>query len=136
MIPKITTTSLLISLFALLCIIYIIHRLKRDEIGIRSALFWFILWFSIAFFSLFPDMLNTFMAFAQMQNRMFFITLFSLFCLFALVFNLYSTIDRIKRDISRIIQEIAIINHNIAELKNEIKRKDKTGNTPDNQKNG
>ncbi len=136
MIPKITTTSLLISLFALLCIVYIIHRLKRDEIGIRSALFWFILWFSIAFFSLFPDMLSTFMAFAQMQNRMFFITLFSLFCLFALVFNLYSTIDRIKRDISRVIQEIAIINHNIAELKNEIKRKGKTGNTPDNQKNG
>ncbi|MDY6954526.1 MAG: DUF2304 domain-containing protein [Thermodesulfobacteriota bacterium] len=108
---KISTFSILIASLSMVAIWIVLSRLKKDHVGIRSAAIWILLWFGIGFFCLFPGLLDAAMRFAQMQNRMFFILVSAVFVLFALVFNLASRMDRMQRDISRLIQEIALLNY-------------------------
>lgn len=110
---KISTYSIFFAVLSVIAIYLILTRLKKDNIGIRSALVWMILWSGIGFFSLFPELLNTAMHFAQMENRMFFILVSAVFILFALVFNLNTRIDRMQRDIARLVQELSMLNHRI-----------------------
>jgi len=53
------------------------------------------------------------MRLAQMKSRMFFILVAAVFILFALVFNLTSKLDRMERNIAKIIQELAILDHRL-----------------------
>ncbi len=126
---KITPVTLIFVFCSLIAIYYTIGRLKKDTIGIRSAVIWFLLWLFIGFFSLFPNLLNAVMRIAQMENRMFFILITAVFILFALAFNLSSRIDHLQRNISRLIQEIAILNQKndeIQEHRNPRSKKVKT----------
>ncbi|MDY6986978.1 MAG: DUF2304 domain-containing protein [Thermodesulfobacteriota bacterium] len=110
---KISTFSILIASLSMMAIWIVLTRLKKDRVGIRSAATWTVLWFGIGFFCLFPGLLDAAMRFAQMKNRMFFILVSAVFVLFALVFNLASRMDRMQRDISRLIQEIALLNYKV-----------------------
>ncbi len=109
---KITPITLIFVFSSAIAVYYTIGRLKKDTIGIRSAVIWFLLWLFIGFFSLFPSLLDAVMRIAQMEDRMFFILITAVFILFALVFNLSSRIDHLQRNISRLIQEIAVLNSN------------------------
>ncbi len=110
---KITSATIFLTIFSLAAIIYTFKSIKNDTISIRSAVVWFFLWFIIGFFSLFPSLLDSIMLLAQMQNRMFFISLLAVFTLFALVFNINAKIENTQRMISKLAQEIAIINYKI-----------------------
>ncbi len=110
---KTSTYSIFFAVLSIIAIYLILTRLKKDNMGIRSALIWMILWFGIGFFSLFPELLNMAMRFAQMENRMFFILVSAVFILFALVFNLNARMDKMQRDIARLVQELSILNYKI-----------------------
>jgi hypothetical protein len=90
-----------------------IWRVKRETIGIRSATVWLIMWGGIGFFSLFPGLLNAAMRVAQMENRMFFILILSIFILFALSFGLSSRLEKMQRDLAKVIQELAMLNYKL-----------------------
>lgn len=120
---KITTISVIFSLFAILEICHTIIRLKQETVGIRSAAVWLLMWVGVAIFSLFPNLLDTAIRLAQMQSRMFFVLTISVFILFAVVFNLSSRLDRMQRDMSKIIQEIAMINYKIEDRRKPIEKK-------------
>lgn len=115
---KITTTTVLLFLLACMAITYIVRSIKKENMGIRSALIWIILWAGIGFFSLFPTLLNHIMVLAQMQNRMFFIVIMAILILFGLVFNLSSRLEKMQRTLARIVQETSI-NTYLMENKNE-----------------
>ncbi len=119
---KITSVTIVFSLISMLAILYNIHRFRREEIGFRSTLVWFLMWFCIGFFSLFPNLLNPLMSLAQMQNRMFFILIMSVFVLFAFIFNIISRIDKIERDIGKLVQEISILNFKLDTFNDDKKR--------------
>lgn len=119
---KITSISLLFSFISLLAISFILNSLRRESMGIRSAIVWLLLWSGIGFFILFPSLLNSVMRLAQMENRMFFILVLAVFILFALVFNLSSRIDKVQRTLAKLVQEMAIRNYKI-ESKDETKSK-------------
>ena len=112
---KITSITLFFACFSVSAISYIITRIKRDLIGIRSAVMWLLTWLCIGFFSLFPGLLNWIMKLAQMESRMFFIIIVAIFVLFAVVFSLGSRIDKIERNLGRLIQEVAILNYRIGD---------------------
>ncbi len=113
---KITTITIIFALVAVAEIVRTVIRVKREAIGIRSALVWLLMWAGIGFFSLFPGLLNAAMHLAQMENRMFFIMVVSLFILFAIIFNLNSRLDKIQRNVSKLVQEIAILNYKVEDL--------------------
>jgi small membrane protein len=117
---KLTTASICLSFFSLIAIIYTLNSLRRDNLGIRSALVWFALWTGIGFFSLFPYLLNHIMHIAQMEDRMLFILIMAVFILFALLFKLGARMDKMQRTSARLVQEISILTHK-TESKNDDK---------------
>lgn len=117
---KLTTASICLSLFSLIAIIYTLNSLRRDNLGIRSALVWLVLWTGIGFFSLFPYLLNYIMRIAQMEDRMIFILIMAVFILFALLFKLGTRMDKMQRTSARLVQEISILTHK-TESKNDNK---------------
>ena len=107
---KITTLTILFFVVSCFAVWRILLNLKRESIGIRSALIWIIVWLSIGVFGIFPNLLNYAMRAAQMESRIFFILVIAVFILFALVFNLVSRIDTMQRNLSKLVQEISFIN--------------------------
>ena len=110
---KITSITILFAAVSTISVWYTILRIRRDTIGIRSALIWISMWLGIGFFSMFPHLLNPLMRLTQMQNRMFFILIAAVFMLFALVFNLSSKLEKMQRTSSRLIQEMALLRYTI-----------------------
>ncbi len=110
---KITPITLLFAVFSLGMIYFIILRIKQEKTGIRSASIWLCLWFSIGFFSLFPELLNWAARFARMESRIIFVLLFAVFVLFAFMFSVTTRLDRMQRTIEKLVQEIALINFGI-----------------------
>ncbi|MBW1672242.1 MAG: DUF2304 domain-containing protein [Deltaproteobacteria bacterium] len=118
---KITTLSVLFLIVSCLALWRTVVNLKRETIGIRSALIWTILWLSIGVFSIFPNLLNKTMRMAQMETRIIFILVIAVFILLALIFNLVSRMETMQRNLSKLVQEIALINSKIEENSNEDK---------------
>ena len=108
---KLTTMTILISLFSCYQIAKVAFQIRTRALGLRSAFMWAILWASIGLGSLFPSTLDRFMRIAQMGDRMFFVLLLAVFVLFALVFNLASRIEKDQKDIARLVQEIALLRY-------------------------
>ncbi len=86
--------------------------------GIRSAIVWLLLWASIGFFSLFPNLLDPLMQLAMMKNRMFFILVVAIVIIYTLIFNLSSQMDKVRRTSARLIQEVSLLKHQLENLKN------------------
>lgn len=107
---KLTVATLFLAGFSLAMIVIIGRRIKQEQTGIRSALVWLFLWFAIGFFSLFPGLLNLAAEFAQMESRIMFVLLFAVFVLFAFMFSVTNRLDRMQRNIEKIVQEIALLN--------------------------
>jgi len=108
---KITSTTIIFTFCSFAAIFFTFNNLKKDIIGIRSAVIWLLLWFGVGFFSLFPGLLSSAMHLAQMKNRMLFILVMAVFILFAILFNMSSKLDKMQRTSARLIQEIAILRY-------------------------
>ncbi len=111
---KITSITIFFAIVSLLLICFTLSSLKKEKMGIRSGFVWIIMWLSIGFFSLFPSLLDKAMQLAQMENRMFFILLIAIFILFSLVFNMATRIDKMERNIARLVQTITIKEYEIS----------------------
>ncbi len=120
---KITSITLFFAVFSLVMILNIGFRVKQEKTGIRSALVWFFLWVFIGFFSLFPELLNWAVKFAQMESRIMFVLLVAVFVLFAFMFSVSTRLDRMQRNIEKLVQEIALINFKV---ETEAKKPDKS----------
>jgi hypothetical protein len=106
---KLTTITLLIALISVLEIARTLRRTRQDQLGVRPAVIWMGLWVGIGFFALFPDLLQTAVSLAQMENRPFFITVVGLLVLFTLVFDQVTTTEKIRRDMARLAQDNALL---------------------------
>jgi hypothetical protein len=122
---KITTLTVLFFIVSCLALWRTVVNLKREAIGIRSALIWICLWLNIGVFSIFPNLLNTVMRMAQMETRIIFILVVAVFILLALIFNLVSRMDTMQRNMSKLVQEIALIDSKIEETSKEDKEEKK-----------
>jgi hypothetical protein len=120
---KITSVTLFFAVFALGMIFNIALRVKQERTGIRSALIWFFLWVFIGFFSLFPELLNWATRFAQMESRIIFVLLLAVFVLFAFMFSVTTRLDRMQRNIEKLVQEIALTNFKVETDHKEEKNK-------------
>lgn len=120
---KLTSVTLFFAVFALGMIFNIVLRVKQERTGIRSALIWFFLWVFIGFFSLFPELLNWATRFAQMESRIIFVLLLAVFVLFAFMFSVTTRLDRMQRNIEKLVQEIALTNFKVETDHREEKNK-------------
>jgi hypothetical protein len=116
---KLTSATIVLSSFSLICIVATIWNLKRENLGIRSALVWALLWAAIGYFSLFPGSLDAAMRLAQMGNRMFFISMLAILVLFAFVFGLSSRLDKLDQKLTKLTREIGILAYKIDQAHRE-----------------
>lgn len=110
---KITPLTIFFAVFAVFMIIGILSRIKRETIGLGSAMTWLCLMAGIGFFSLFPGLLDWFIRFSHMKERMMFVLLTAVFILLALIFNLSAKFDRMRRNWAKTVQELALINYRL-----------------------
>jgi hypothetical protein len=110
---KITAFTVLICVFATISLVRLLRNVARDGLGVRSAGIWALIWFSLAVFSIFPDLLNQLIEAAGMENRLFFLLTIAVLVLSALLFNLTSRVDRMNRDIGLAVRELAILNYKL-----------------------
>ena len=74
---------------------------------------WLFIWFVIGFFALFPFLLDRLMRFANMGNRLFFLTTGAILLLYIIIFYITSNMAKMNKKISDLVQEIAILNYGI-----------------------
>ena len=110
---KITPITILLSLGALFFLYLTIKSALRNKIGVRTACLWLVMWLSVAFFSIFPSMLDGLMSAAGMMQRVFFILIVAVIALLAMVFHLMSKLDQLKHDLARTIQEVSLLSYKI-----------------------
>ncbi len=120
---KLTSVSLFLAALSLVEIWRTWGRARRDELGIRSACAWTLLWAGAGTFSLFPSQLDRVLAVAQMENRMFFITVVGLGVLTTTVFSQAGRLDRIRRETARLVQELALVRGQLDALKDGLDEK-------------
>lgn len=107
--------GVLIALFAVLAIIKTVDLFRKDKLTTRLLLVWVILWSSIGFFALFPILLDQLMRLVNMGDRLFFLTTTSILILYILIFHITASLSQTNRKITKLAQEITIINHKLEE---------------------
>ena len=110
---KITSIAIVFLIIACFAIYRTVIQIKKEDIGLRSGMIWIAIWGSICVLGIFPDVLNVAMGMVQMRNRMFFILIIAVFILFALVFNQATQLDKMDRNIRRLVREVALLNYKL-----------------------
>lgn len=107
---KITIIRMLVFLASCLSIWFTLRKYKENALGFRSTLVWVILFFAIALSSIFPEVPDSVSPVLGMKNRMFFVLLVGILVLYALLFNVTSRLDKIERNIRKLVQDRALDN--------------------------
>ena len=100
---------ILIFLCATLAAVQTLLLFARNRSSIRSTVLWTLIWIAIAVLGLFPVLIDMFMVGIQMRNRMFFLFIVAILILFAMLFQQSTRVEDLKRQISRVAQEIALL---------------------------
>ena len=108
--------AFIIAIFALAAIVRTVQVFRRDKLSTRLFLMWVFIWSSIGFFALFPFLLDKVMEFANMGDRLFFITTAAVLILYMIMFYVTAKQSKVNRKISKLAQEIAILNYNLGKL--------------------
>jgi hypothetical protein len=105
---NLTPLAALIALIAVFSIYRSISRVRADKMGLRAGLFWIILWTALAFFAAAPAAIDSLMAVVQMGDRRFFFAMCGVLVSLALIYELTTEVDRLRRQVARVVQEQAL----------------------------
>jgi len=105
---RITVIRMLVFLASCVSIWFTLRKFKENTLGFRSMLVWVILFFAIAVSSIFPEVPDSVSPIMGMKNRMFFVLLVGMLVLYALLFNVTSRLDKIERNIRKLVQDRAL----------------------------
>jgi hypothetical protein len=116
---RITPVTVFIAVFAVFIIAVVLFKIKKETIGIRSALVWLCLMSGVGFFGLFPEFLDWFIRIIHLEERILFVLLSAIFILLALIFNLNTRLDRMERNWAKTIQEMSLLTYRLEEKDKE-----------------
>jgi len=115
--------ALVIAIFAIGAILVTVRIYRKNRFSTRLFFMWLFIWLIVGFLALFPSVLDKLMALANMGNRMFFITSAAILFLFILIFYLSANVSKMNRRISKLVQNIAILDYKLEKIQ---KKKDET----------
>ena len=105
---RITAIRILVFVASCLSVWFAVRKLRKDSLGVRSTAIWIGLFSAIAIASVFPEMFNYIEPLTGMKNRMFLVLLVGILILYAMLFNITSRIEKLERNIRKLVQERAI----------------------------
>lgn len=93
---------------ALLASIYVIHKIRKSQMKIESAMYWIFFALLILLLSIFPGIGITVAAWIGIESPVNFIFLIILFLVLAKIFSLTVKISQLEYKIALLTEEIAI----------------------------
>ena len=117
---KLTPLTIGIFIVSLFAIAWLIAKLRRDNVSIRFACTWIVMWVFIGIGVTVPSILDNFMEIAQFSQRFYFGTTSAIFLLFAVVFHLTYRLEQSERKVAQTIQALAIADYRVRKLEDRL----------------
>ncbi len=105
---------MLIQAITIIVVLFLITRvgakLKRRDIAFKEALFWALLWFGVGIVVLYPQLADQVASYAGLQTAtgIDLVVYIAVALAFYLIFRLFVHIERIERDITKIVRRMAL----------------------------
>lgn len=121
--------SFVVAFLAAVVISVTIRLFMRDRLTVRIFLMWIFLWIIMGFFALFPGALDYLMGMVTMGNRLVFLFVSAIVIVYVVLFYISSHTTEMNRKVSKLAQEIAILNSKFEKSRRDINKKTKEGLT-------
>jgi hypothetical protein len=105
---------MLIQIITIVVVLFLITRvgskLKRKEITFKEAVLWGVLWFAVAIVVLYPQIADKVASYIGLQTAtgIDLVVYIAVGLAFYLIFRLFVHIERIERDITKVIRHMAL----------------------------
>jgi len=109
---------MLIQIITIIVVLFLLTRvgskLKRKEINFKEAFFWGLIWFLVGIVVLYPKLVDKLAKYVGLQSAtgIDLVVYIAVALAFYLIFRLFVHVERIERDITKIIRHIAIKDEN------------------------
>lgn len=109
---------MLIQIITIIVVLFLLtrvgSRLKRKEITLKEAFFWGLLWFVVGIVVLYPQIADRVASYVGLQTAtgIDLVVYLAVGLAFYLIFRMFVHIERIERDITKIIRHIALKDKN------------------------
>lgn len=100
--------QILLIIFSIFALSRVLYRYKKSGISGRETILWAIFWCIVIVVSLIPDVTSKIANFLGVGRGADLVVYVSLIILFFLLFKIFARLYRIEKDISKIIEHIAI----------------------------
>ena len=101
--------QIIIVLFALFVLIRILMRFRKREISLKEFLFWLVFWTAVVIVTVFLRETDFVAQYFGVERAADLVVYLSILIIFYTIFRVYVRIDRIERNISKIITAISFI---------------------------
>jgi hypothetical protein len=96
------------ALIGIIAILIGILRFKNGKMSLGMASLWTIIWTVVILISIFPDSTSTFASIAGLGRGLDVILILGLILGYYLIFRIYSMIEKMDREITLLVREIAL----------------------------
>ena len=107
---------MLIKILLILFIIFVISRVamryKDKAISLQELILWTIFWFIVAFVIIFPEVTSIVANWLGVGRGVDLVIYISVLILFYLIFRTLVRLDKIEKDITKIVREVALKDQN------------------------
>jgi hypothetical protein len=103
--------ALILLVFSVLMIFFTIWERHRGRLSKGGVVVWLFIWLLIVVFTAYPPLYEFATVFLQVGLPVHLVTIVAIFILFLLVHRLYVKINELDRNLTRVVQQIAL--HNV-----------------------
>ncbi len=113
--------AIVFSVISLIVLVSLFRRFRNKRIGTPAFLLWSFFWLGFLVFSLYPKLLDIFLRWTMMTQRMNFSFVAAIFFLLVIVNYLFENVQTQKRKIARLAQNQALLRYKYDQLLDQIR---------------
>ncbi|MDI6645273.1 MAG: DUF2304 family protein [Methanobacteriaceae archaeon] len=102
---------------SLIAIILGILRFKENKMTLGMLSFWIFIWIAVILVSIYPNSTNILASMTGIQRGLDLIIILGLFGSYYLIFKIYTMIESMEQEITKLVSEIALLMEEIEEKK-------------------
>jgi len=97
---------------SLIAIILGILRFRENKMTLGMLSFWIFIWIAVILVSIYPNSTNILASMTGIQRGLDLIIILGLFGSYYLIFKIYTMIESIEQEITKLVSEIALLREN------------------------
>lgn len=106
-------------LIGIIAIVIGMLRFKNGKMSMGMAFLWTIIWAIVIWISIFPESTNIFASLTGLGRGLDLMLILGLFSSYYLIFKMYGTIEKMDREITLLVREIALQRTDLKEKAND-----------------